>query len=74
MTNIYGFDLEHWKLFKTSKYMSQMYKAKMTMEVLKTTDKHVIVEVGEGIDLDFLTDVYDPFMEEITYESKNGRG
>ena len=74
MTNIYGFDLEHWKLFKTSKYMSQMYKAKMTMEVLKTTDKQVIVEIGEGIDLDFLTDVYDPFMEEITYESKNGRG
>ena len=74
MTNIYGFDFEHWRIFKTSKYMSQMYKAKMTMEVLKTTDKQVIVEIGEGIDLDFLTDVYDPFMEEITYESKNGRG
>ena len=74
MTNIYGFDSEHWRIFKTSKYMSQMYKAKMTMEVLKTTDKQVIVEIGEGIDLDFLTDVYDPFMEEITYESKNGRG
>ena len=74
MTNIYGFDFEHWRIFKTSKHMSQMYKAKMTMEVLKTTDKQVIVEIGEGIDLDFLTDVYDPFMEEITYESKNGRG
>ena len=74
MTNIYGFDFEHWRIFKTSKYMSQMYKAKMTMEVLKTNDKQVIVEIGEGIDLDFLTDVYDPFMEEITYESKNGRG
>ncbi len=73
MTNIYGFDLEHWKLFKTSKYMSQMYKAKMTMEVLKTTNKQVIVEIGEGIDLDFLTDVYDPFMQEIAYESKDSR-
>ena len=73
MTNIYGFDLEHWKLFKTSKYMSQMYKAKMTMEVLKTTNKQVIVEIGEGIDLDFLTDVYDPFMQEIAYESKDIR-
>ena len=73
MTNIYGFDLEHWKLFKTSKYMSQMYKAKMTMEVLKTTNKQVIVEIGEGIDLDFLTDVYDPFMQEIAYESKDRR-
>ena len=73
MTNIYGFDLEHWKLFKTSKYMSQMYKAKMTMEVLKTTNKQVIVEIGEGIDLDFLTDVYEPFMQEIAYESKDSR-
>ena len=73
MTNIYGFDLEHWKLFKTSKYMSQMYKAKMTMEVLKTTNKQVIVEIGEGIDLDFLTDVYAPFMQEIAYESKDSR-
>ena len=73
MTNIYGFDSEHWRIFKTSKYMSQMYKAKMTMEVLKTTDKQVIVEIGEGIDLDFLTDVYDPFMQEIAYESKNSR-
>ena len=73
MTNIYGFDLEHWKLFKTSKYMSQMYKAKMTMEVLKTTNKQVIVEIGEGIDLDFLTDVYDPFMQEIADESKDSR-
>ena len=73
MTNIYGFDLEHWKLFKTSKYMSQMYKAKMTMEVLKTTNKQVIVEIGEGIDLDVLTDVYDPFMQEIAYESKDSR-
>ena len=73
MTNIYGFDLEHWKLFKTSKYMSQLYKATMTMEVLNTTNKHVIVEIGEGIDLDFLTDVYDPFMQEIAYESKDSR-
>ena len=73
MTNIYGFDFEHWRIFKTSKYMSQMYKAKMTMEVLKTTDKQVIVEIGEGIDLDFLTDVYDPFMQEIAYESKDSR-
>jgi hypothetical protein len=50
-----------------------MYKAKMIMQVLKTTKNHVIVEVGEGIDLDFLTDVYDPFMQEIAYEAKNSR-
>ena len=73
MTTIYGFDLEDWTRFNDSKYVSQMYKAKMTVQVLKTTQNHVIVEVGEGIDLDFLTDVYDPFMEEIAYESKNGR-
>ncbi len=73
MTTIYGFDLENWTRFKDSKYTSQMYKAKMTMQVLKTTKNHVIVEVGEGIDLDFLTDVYDPFMQEIAYESKNSR-
>ena len=73
MTTIYGFDPEHWTRFKDSKYTSQMYKAKMTMQVLKTTQNHVIVEVGEGIDLDFLTDVYDPFMQEIAYESKNSR-
>ena len=73
MTTIYGFDTEHWTRFKDSKYASQMYKAKMTMQVLKTTKNHVIVEVGEGIDLDFLTDVYDPFMQEIAYESKNSR-
>ena len=73
MTTIYGFDLEDWTRFKDSKYASKMYKAKMTVQVLKTTKNHVIVEVGDGIDLDFLTDVYDPFMEEIAYESKNGR-
>ena len=73
MTTIYGFDLEHWTRFKDSRYASQMYKAKMTMQVLKTTKNHVIVEVGEGIDLDFLTDVYDPFMQEIAYEAKNSR-
>ena len=73
MTTIYGFDLEHWTRFKDSRYASQMYKAKMTMQVLKTTQNHVIVEVGEGIDLDFLTDVYDPFMQEIAYEAKNSR-
>jgi len=73
MTTIYGFDLEHWRRFKDSRYASQMYKAKMTMQVLKTTQNHVIVEVGEGIDLDFLIDVYDPFMQEIAYEAKNSR-
>ena len=73
MTAIYGFDLEHWRRFKDSKYTSQMYKAKMIMQGLKTTKNHVIVEVGEGIDLDFLTDVYDPFMQEIAYEAKNSR-
>ena len=73
MTTIYGFDLEHWKRFKDSKYTSKMYKAKMIMQVLKTTKSHVIVEVGEGIDLDFLTDIYDPFMQEIAYEYKNSR-
>ena len=73
MTTIYGFDLEHWRRFKDSRYASQMYKAKMTMQILKTTQNHVIVEVGEGIDLDFLTDVYDPFMQEIAYEAKNSR-
>ena len=73
MTTIYGFDLEDWTRFKDSKYMSQMYKAKMTIQVLKTYKSNVIVEVGEGIDLDFLTDVYDPFMKEIAYESKNSR-
>ena len=65
MTTIYGFDLEHWTRFKDSKYTSQMYKAKMIMQVLKTTQNHVIVEVGEGIDLDFLTDVYDPFFRDV---------
>jgi len=73
MTNIYGFDVEHWTRFRDSKYASKMYKAKMTVQVLKTTKNHVIVEVGEGIDLDFLTDVYDPFMKEIAYESKDSR-
>ena len=73
MTNIYGFEPEHWRRFKASKYMSQMYKAKMTIQVLKTYKSNVIVEVGEGIDLDFLTDVYDPFMKEIAYESKDSR-
>jgi len=73
MTTIYGFDPEHWRRFKASEYMSQMYKAKMTIQVLKTTKNHVIVEIGPGIDLDFLADVYDPFMKEITYESKDSR-
>ena len=73
MKNIYGFDLKHWTRLKDSKYMSQIYEAKMIMQVLKATDNHVIVEVGEGIDLDFLTDIYDPFMQEIAYESKNTR-
>ena len=73
MTTIYGFDLDDWDAFQDSKYMSQMYKAKMTMQVLKTTENHVIVEIGPGIDLDFLADVYDPFMEEIAYESKDSK-
>ena len=73
MTTIYGFDLQDWDAFKDSRYMSQMYKAKMTIQVLKTTKNHVIVEIGTGIDLDFLADVYDPFMKEIAYESKNSR-
>ena len=59
------------KYFKSSRFMGLLYEYKRTMDVIQNyfgKGEHV-VEIGEGIDLDLLKDVYTPFLMEYNRRS-----
>ena len=60
------FTKEEYNAFMSSKYYSMLYEDKCTLTVSPKTrrEEYVDVEVGQGIDLDFLNDVYTPFLVE----------
>ena len=54
------------KFFKSSRFIGLLYRDKRTMDVIKNyfgMGEHA-VEIGEGIDLDLLKDVYTHFLME----------
>ena len=62
MDDVYRFTKEQYERFKKSKYASMMYKDKMTMEVVLHRGNDIFIRPGEGIDLDFQTDIFRPFI------------
>tara|TARA_R110002020_G_scaffold348301_1_gene561921 strand:- start:10418 stop:10666 length:249 start_codon:yes stop_codon:yes gene_type:complete len=64
--NTFVFTKEEYNAFLSSKYYGMLYKDKCTLTVSPETrrEEYVNVEVGQGIDLDFLSDVYTPFLVE----------
>ena len=59
------------KFFKSSRFIGLLYRDKRTMDVIKNyfgIGEHA-VEIGEGIDLDLLKDVYTPFLMEYNRRS-----
>jgi hypothetical protein len=53
---------EQYDKFKTSSYMGLLYQSKCAIFGVHG-DEAKVLEVGEGIDIDVLHDVYFPFIE-----------
>jgi hypothetical protein len=62
MSEIYRFTKAQYESFRGSKYYGMTYKDKMLMEVILHRGDNIFVKVGEGIDLDFYTDIFKPFI------------
>ena len=62
---MYTFTVDQYEKFTASKFMSILYENKclLTAAKRKPDSDTIIVQVGEGIDIDFKEDIYNPFIQ-----------
>tara|TARA_B100001094_G_C18100727_1_gene755588 strand:+ start:1007 stop:1225 length:219 start_codon:yes stop_codon:yes gene_type:complete len=54
---------EQYNKFRVSSYMGLLYQNKCAILGIHESENTKVLEVGEGIDIDVLHDVYFPFVE-----------
>ena len=62
---MFVFTVDQYEKFTVSKYMRILYENKCMLMAAKRkpNSNTIVVEVGDGIDIDFREDIYNPFIQ-----------